>query len=91
VATPKPVEAPAAATTQRDREALSRAERIKVMHDLLRNDVNGPQIIENMNPTEITGEKLFQATHSSRSEVNNTIVNPDGSVSENRYLYADAD
>lgn len=90
---PKPVEAPApmsrpaAANNPLDREALSRAERIKAMHDLLRNDVNGPQIIENMNPTEITGEKLYQATHSGHSEVNRTVVNPDGSVTENHSLY----
>ncbi len=70
-----------------DNETRSRAERIKAMHDLLRNDVNGPQIIENMNPTEITGEKLYQATHSGHSEVNRTVVNPDGSVTENHSLY----
>lgn len=80
-------ERPAASNSPLDREAMSRAERIKVMHDLLRNDINGPQIIENMDPTEITGEKLYQASHSSHSEVNRSVVNPDGSVTENHSLY----
>jgi len=87
VEAPAPMARPAAANNPLDREALSRAERIKIMHDLLRNDVNGPQKIENMNPAEITGEKLYEAVHSGHSEVNRTVVNADGSVSENHSLY----
>ena len=80
---PKPV----AENNPLDTEARKRAERIKAMHDLLRNNVNGPQIIENMNPTEITGEALYQATHSSQSEVNRSVLNADGSVSENHSIF----
>lgn len=80
---PKPV----AENNPLDSEARKRAERIKAMHDLLRNNVNGPQIIENMNPTEITGEALYQATHSSQSEVNRSVLNADGSVSENHSIF----
>ena len=80
---PKPV----AENNPLDTEARKRAERIKAMHDLLRNNVNGPQIIENMNPTEITGETLYQATHSSQSEVNRSVLNADGSVSENHSIF----
>ncbi len=83
-----PAARPTAAGNTLDAEARSRAERIKTMHDLLRNDTNGPQIIESMNPAEITGEKLYEATHSSHSEVNRTVVNPGGSVTENHSLYS---
>jgi hypothetical protein len=78
---------PTAENNPLDSEARRRAERIKAMHDLLRNNVNGPQIIENMNPTEITGERLYEASHSSQSEVNRSVMGADGSVSENHSIY----
>lgn len=78
---------PTAENNPLDSEARRRAERIKAMHDLLRNNVNGPQIIENMNPTEITGERLYEASHSSQSEVNRSVMGVDGSVSENHSIY----
>ncbi len=78
---------PVVANNPIDRESLSRAERIRTMHELLRNDPNGPQIVEDMNPARYTSDDLYQVTHSSHSEVNRIVVNPDGSITENRSLH----
>jgi len=70
-----------------DNEARARAERIKHMHDLLRNNVNGAQIVESMNPVELTGERLYELTHSSVSDMSRTFLDADGNIKKNPDLY----
>ena len=70
---------------------MGRAERIKAMHDLLRNDVNGPAIIESLDPVEITGEHLHELTHSSESEMANAVLNPDGTIKRNNFFFEKVD
>lgn len=41
-----------------DLEAMNQAERIQVMHDILRNNINGADIIESMRPTSLSNERL---------------------------------
>jgi cell division protein FtsZ len=72
-------------------ETMSRAERIKMMHDLLRNHADGAAKVEAMNPMELTGEQLFQAAHSSESAVKNPGVTADGKIKPNSYLYTSVD
>lgn len=74
-----------------EKEAMSRADRIKMMHDLLRNDVNGAAIVESMNPMELTGERLYQAAHSSESSVHEHGVTASGEVKPNDYLFSVVD
>lgn len=77
---------------QLDMQAVLRAERIKRMHDLLCNDANGPQKVEEMNPLEILGEKIYETVHSSQSEVSGIRLNADGTLCENNvYLFGNAD
>ena len=71
-------------------EAARRSERIKRMHDLLRNDANGAAIVENMNPMKLTGEKLFEATHSSESSAKSRMAS-DGTIKPNGFLYNSVD
>ena len=80
-----------ATPTRLDIEAMDRADRIKAMHDLLRNDVNGAAIIESINPVELTGERLFELTHSSESEMSNAALNPDGTIKRNNYFFEKVD
>ena len=77
--------------SQLEREAMSRAERIKMMHDLLRNDVNGATIVEQMNPMELTGERLYKAVHSSESGAQHHGVDANGEVKPNDYLFSVVD
>ena len=70
---------------------MNRAERIKAMHDLLRNDSNGAQIVESMNPMEMTGEKLCEITHSSESDAAKSVVDSNGNVKQNSFLFVGTD
>lgn len=72
-------------------EAMSRSERIRMMNDLLRNHADGAAKIEAMNPMELTGERLYQALHSSESGAKNPGVAADGAIKPNDYLYTVVD
>ena len=72
-------------------ETMSRAERIKAMHDLLRNHADGAARVEAMNPMELTGEQLYRAAHSSESNAKNLGVTADGVVKPNDYLFKSVD
>ena len=74
-------------TSALDNEARARAERIKHMHDLLRNNVNGAQIVESMDPVQLTGERLYELTHSSVSDVSRTYLDSDGNIKKNPELF----
>ena len=101
---PAPAESPAPAEPQRvvveqpapmqhnrmsDNDTLSRADRIKKMHDLLTKSANGPQIVEDM-AMDFTA---FANTFTSNiREAQKTAINPDGSISDlNSYLYDNPD
>ncbi|MBQ6068129.1 MAG: cell division protein FtsZ [Bacteroidales bacterium] len=66
---------------------MSRAERIKMLHELLRNDAGGAAKVEAMNPMKLTGERLYEAAHSSESNAKNRSVTADGKVKPNDYLF----
>ncbi|MBO4599104.1 MAG: cell division protein FtsZ [Bacteroidales bacterium] len=72
-------------------ETMSRAERIRKFHHLLRNDANGPEIIEKMNPVELVGDRLFETVPSSESTANTQHVASDGTVKPNPYLFNSVD
>ena len=72
-------------------ETISRAERIRRMHDLLRNHADGAAKVEAMDPMQLTGEQLFKAAHSSESAVKNSSVTASGVVKPNDYLYTSVD
>ena len=85
----QPVQQPVPRVTmqpQSDAQVLSASERIKRIHDLLRNNPNGPQIVEDMVPSQVTDE-----VYSTRTETSRSSVNPDGTLKRNNYLWDQAD
>lgn len=95
---PDSVHAPFAAPRERkasvnprlDVMTMDRAERIKAINNLLRNDVNGAQIVEAMSMAEMAGvspDEMAMRTegnpHSAGSEATFTSVAADGSVRSN--------
>ena len=64
-----------------DAKLRQRAERIRRMNDLLRNDPNGPKKVEEMTTEELTSEPIFQTTHSAESDAARTRINLDGTMS----------
>lgn len=64
-----------------DIKLRQRAERIRRMNDLLRNDPNGPKQIEDMTTEELTSEPIYQTPHSAESDAARTRINLDGTIS----------
>ena len=77
-----------------DQMAQDRAERIKAIHNLLRNDVNGPQKVEAMTIDQLTGQSAYDlqtkegAIYSAQSEATSSTIAPDGTVRPNSSLYS---
>lgn len=93
---PAQVETPTMAQTEDpDKAALERArkiERIRTLHDLLRNKPDGPSIVENMRTEELTNDEIYRAPHSSQSEVNGTSIDRKGNMkSINNFLFGRPD
>lgn len=57
----------------------TRAERIRRIHDMLRNEPNGPAAVANMDPAAVMGEDVYVTRHSSESEAV-SYISPNGSV-----------
>ena len=84
---------PAAAPTRQsqtgklDMMAMDRAERIKAINNLLRNDINGAQKVESMSIAELTGEEIDLGLHSNQTKASDSVIAPDGSVRPNTSLF----
>lgn len=74
-----------------DLAAMDRLERIKAYNELLRKHPNGPQIIESIRPEELTGERISEIMHSTRSDVAQNVLDVDGNVKPNQALYSNPD
>lgn len=64
-----------------DQRIKQRADRIRMMNELLRNDPDGPRKIENMSVEELAGQPLYEAPHSSEQESSRTTVDAYGKMS----------
>lgn len=82
-------------TENPDQAALERArkiERIRTLHDLLRNKPEGPSIVENMRTEELTSDEIYRAPHSSQSEANGATIDRKGNMrSINNFLFGRPD
>ena len=45
------------------------------------------QIVESMDPVELTGERLYELTHSSVSDMSRTYLDADGNIKKNPDLF----
>lgn len=79
--------APAAPAPRLDMMAMDRAERIKAINNLLRNDVNGAQKVEAMTIEQMLGnsspvdiQPIEGVPHSAQTEASSTSIAPDGTV-----------
>lgn len=69
-----------------------RAERIRLMHEQLRNDPAGPQLIESLTTEELTNEVIYETPRSNISDVTNTIIGVSGVItSANNFLFDNPD
>ncbi len=70
-----------------DVSVRNKAERIRLMHDLLRNNPNGPMMIEKLTTEQLTGEPIADMPNSAVSDAARMVVTPNGRVvSTNSFL-----
>ena len=75
-------------TPQTDEQKLwARAERIRKMNELLRNDPEGPRIIEEMSTEELSGEPIYYTSHSSESDAARTTIGAAGTMSRGKNMF----
>lgn len=69
-------------TPQTDEQKIkARAERIRKMNELLRNDPDGPRKIEEMTTEQLSGEPIYHTAHSSESDAARSSIGASGIIS----------
>ena len=64
-----------------------RAARIRFIHEQLRNNPNGAEVVQNMPADEFAATPLYDGPHSSEREASSSTVAADGSIVRNPYLW----
>ena len=64
----------------------SRADRIRLIHDMLRNNPNGPDLVQSMSALESADGELYEGSHSSTRESAPYSMRADGTMVKNAYF-----
>ena len=70
-----------------DNDLEAAAERIRRIHDLLRNNPNGAEIVQGMNLQQMTDAPLYEGNHSSAKEASSLRMLADGSIAVVPFLH----
>ena len=77
--------APGHSAFENENDVKTAADRIRRIHDLLRNNSNGADIVQNMSAMEMAGGELYEGHHSSAREASSYTMRADGSMSKNAF------
>ena len=80
-----PTEAPALSAFENENDVKTTADRIRRIHDLLRNNSNGADIVQKMTTREIADVDLYEGRHSSSREASSFSMRADGTMSRNAF------
>ena len=83
---PEPTPSPARSAFENDNDVKTAAERIRYIHDLLRNNANGADLVQNMSTSDISGNELFEGRHSSSRESSSFSMRADGTMTKNAWF-----
>ena len=72
---------------ENDNVVATAADRIRRIHDLLRNNPSGADIVQNMTTEQITEDALYEGQHSAAREASSFSMRADGTMAKNPYLY----
>ena len=70
-----------------DNDVATAADRIRRIHELLRSNPNGADIVHGMTTSQISGEELFEGAHSATREASAYTMRADGTMAKNTFLY----
>ncbi|MBR4739002.1 MAG: cell division protein FtsZ [Bacteroidales bacterium] len=87
----KPVEVNPVTVFKSDNDCRTAEERIRRIHDLLRNNANGADIVQGMATSDISDEMLYEGRGSGVRESSATTLRPDGRMVQNPYFRDQAD
>ena len=72
---------------ENDNDVATAADRIRRIHELLRSNPNGADIVQQMATSQIRSEPLYEGQHSATREASAFSMRADGTVAKNAYLY----
>ncbi len=72
---------------ENDNDVATAADRIRRIHDLLRNNPSGADIVQNMTTEQITDDALYEGQSSAAREASSFSMRADGTMAKNPYLY----
>lgn len=88
----KPAEAPVRRSAfENDNDLSTVADRIKHIHELLRNSANGAEIVQGMSTADIAADMLYEGRSSAVRESSSSTMRPDGRMVQNPYFRDQAD
>ncbi len=70
-----------------DNDVTTAADRIRRIHELLRSNPNGADIVHSMSTSQISGDELFEGAHSATREASSYTMRADGTMAKNTFLY----
>ncbi len=76
---------PARSAFENENDVKTTADRIRRIHDLLRNNANGADIVQKMSTREMADADLYEGRHSSSREASAYSMRPDGTMSRNAF------
>ena len=75
----------------KDWHLMAASERIRHLHDLLRNDPNGAELVENMSTSQLSDDVLYSGAHSSVKEAASMLVTASGRLIDNPDIFSNPD
>ena len=72
---------------ENDNDVATAADRIRRIHELLRSNPNGADIVQHMSTNQFSAEPLYEGQHSAAREASAYSMRADGTVAKNAYLY----
>lgn len=76
---------PAHSAFENENDVKTAADRIRRIHDLLRNNANGADIVQSMSARDIAETDLYEGRHSSAREASSFSMRADGTMSKNAF------
>ena len=70
-----------------DNDVATAADRIRRIHELLRSNPNGADIVHGMSTSQISSDELFEGAHSATREASAYTMRADGTMAKNTFLY----
>ena len=83
----RPEPEPFRSAFENDNDVATAADRIRRIHDLLRNNANGADIVQKMATDQFADQVIFEGQHSAAREASSVAMRADGTLAKNPYLY----